>query len=198
MQTPAQAPKRASEPGRDSSILPTVDSLSSPRGGVRTPLPAPSRGHCETCGDELDDYDEDTLCNACAAEHARAAELSRECPGTTPGDRAPERLSERVQTKPTQSHDPNPSTVIRARSSALDGNPSTCLKLDPAAPFGEVFEALSERLLKAHSLLVCLTANDQHACIGNEALSGALWAIGSQVDEAQALSQRHAALCQLP
>lgn len=38
-------------------------------------------------------------------------------------------------------------------------------------------------------LLVCLTANDQHACVGNEELSGALWAIDSQVDEARALSQ---------
>ena len=66
-------------------------------------------------------------------------------------------------------------------------SPSTCLILDESANFGDLYEAISERLVKAQAIMSAIT-NDAHWETMNDTVqSNVLWAISSLIDEAYAM-----------
>ncbi|MET0117764.1 MAG: hypothetical protein ABW090_10090 [Sedimenticola sp.] len=67
--------------------------------------------------------------------------------------------------------------------------PTSCMVLDSEATSADLYEAIHERLVKAQGSLAAIIAEDQYTRISDQCLSGILWAITAQIDEAEAMCQ---------
>ncbi|MET0105090.1 MAG: hypothetical protein ABW072_08100 [Sedimenticola sp.] len=62
---------------------------------------------------------------------------------------------------------------------------SSCMMLDLECTHTDLYEAIHERLVKAQGALAALVAQEQYTVVSDDCLSGILWVITSQIDEAE-------------
>ena len=68
-------------------------------------------------------------------------------------------------------------------------SPSTCLVLDETADFGDLYDAMQERLVNCQAIMSAIMNDDHWRTMLETEQSNALWAISSLVNEAMAMSQ---------
>ncbi len=68
-------------------------------------------------------------------------------------------------------------------------NPSTCMQLDRSADSDDYWEALEDRLLKAHAVTIALLGNDHWKCLSKDTVTNALWTVETLIEETQAMGK---------